>query len=336
MAPKIHLKNYIKWISITALAMLFIGIIIVFAGFAAGDFNMAQIFSASNSQSKPVTKTVEDAASKNSFVIDINSGDIVVKESETGEFKITYQATGLVFEDKGGEVSLKTENPMKKWYRAINIAGLDSYITVEMPKSFEGSLNISTDFGKIDFDGSFNLEKADFKSGSGKMFVKGITTNKSITIRTDFGEIKAENLYAGEDISIKTASGKIFSSGIETKDKCLIKSDFGKIELANAKGAELNVECASGEVKLSTVRFDKDMNVKSNFGAVIVDEVFSENIKIRVDSGSIKGTIDGSYSDFAIISDSGITNSNLSNKTEGKYRLEVDTDFGDVQINFTE
>lgn len=132
------------------------------------------------------------------------------------------------------------------------------------------------------------------------------------------GAIKVNGINSGSTFTAKTTSGSISADDITCSGECLLNSSSGSVALKNISCETLTAKCTSGSVK--------------------VIDVTSDNISLSTTSGSIKGTIEGSQSDYSIKAKTVSGHNNLLdatfNSSDGPKSLRAESTSGSINVTF--
>jgi len=338
MTGKFHIKNYVRWISLTAVIMIVIGCVVTFAGFASGGFKMNALFGLDESIYR--TKVVEGKNSSiDSIVVDADVAEITLKHSDSSDYELEYPSNRYSCQTEGDRIVItgSSAERSRPWYQAVFFnTSFDERVVLKVPLSFSGTVELHSDFGQIKVADDFTFDSLILKSDNGKIHTGRLTVNGDAIIRSNFGTIQIEALAASGDVQIKNDNGKISIKEMTGFEIAEITSSFGNMELCDIGGRLLTVQNDNGEVELHSVSLESKLSVKSNFGSIKCDRVFAPDILLHSDNGSIKGTIDGNESDFDINYQADAGSGSFLSKGNGKYSVEARASFGSIDLEFSE
>lgn len=338
MKGKFHIKNYVRWICITAVVMVIIGCAVMFAGYASGGFKANALVGLEDT-----VYTTETVAGGNgaidSITVDADMAEITVQYSDTDDCILEYPVNRYSYKTEGGHISIdgsraKRERP---WYQAFFFGtSFDDHVTLKLPKSYKGKLDLHSDFGEIRLTDDFTFDSLSIRNDNGETRTGRLTVNGDASIRSNFGNIQVESLIASGDIQVKNDNGKTVireMTGFGTAD---ITSSFGSMELYSMDGGDLLIQNDNGEVDLRDVALQNRLSVKANFGSIKCKSVFAPDIYLHSDNGSINGTIEGSENDFDVLFLAEVGSGSYSSRGSGKYSIEAKTNFGSIDLDFSE
>lgn len=150
-----------------------------------------------------------------------------------------------------------------------------------------------------------------------------------ISLNTASGDIEVYD--ANGTVYARTANGDIeIANGEFTAVKC--SNEYGDIELSSVTADSIKLEVNKGDIDIE----DTDGNITAycNYGDINIENITGDNIELSSDFGDIEGTIRGSATDYSIMSQTRAGSSNLSDSSGGSKTLKVETDRGDVEIDF--
>ncbi|MDE6260244.1 MAG: DUF4097 family beta strand repeat-containing protein [Oscillospiraceae bacterium] len=135
------------------------------------------------------------------------------------------------------------------------------------------------------------------------------TVLEKVDVKTDLGDVFLSNVYAAEKIEAKTALGDVECYDVRAPKKLTLKSDLGDVTLGMEElysGVDIDLETNLGQVEanLGCSELDCEYELKCSLGTVTV------NGRNQGDKAERKG----SYS----------------------YKLDAESDLGDVNVYFTQ
>ena len=90
----------------------------------------------------------------------------------------------------------------------------------------------------------------------------------------------------------------------------------------------------NGTIFLKEVNAPEGLKAVSKFGDIRLDKAGSQKFELESSNGSITGSIRGREEEYQILVEKEFGDSNLQSKLEGKYLLDISTNFGDIDIRF--
>lgn len=116
-----------------------------------------------------------------------------------------------------------------------------------------------------------------------------------------------------------------------------VSTDGGFITLTNVTSSgNIDLEVENGEIEMFGVITAKSLEVESSTGDISHKDgiITADKISFSSDVGDILATLAGAESDYTVLIEKDLGSSNISNSTAGPRRLEVELDFGSVEIYF--
>lgn len=337
MKGKFHIKNYVRWICITAVVMVVIGCAVAFTGYAAGGFKLNALVGLD--ETTYATKTVEGKSSSiDTIVVDTDAADIRLSYSDTSDYVLEYPENRYSCKTDGGQIKIEGSSAERNrpWYQAFFFNNsFDERVILKVPQNFSGMVELNSDFGQIRITDDFTFDGLNIRSDNGAIRTGRLTVNGDAAIRSNFGSIDMEALTVSGDVQIKNDNGKISVKEMTGFGAADIRSNFGSTELSNIEGGSLAVQNDNGEVNLRGVSLKSRLSVNSNFGSIKCDRVFAPDIYLQSDNGSIKGTIEGNENDFDILYQAEVGSGSYSARGNGKYAIEAKSNFGSIDLDFS-
>lgn len=219
------------------------------------------------------------------------------------------------YSDEGGNVTLKTR--FNSWFFGFwfHFNPDKIAISVGVPRSFKGELDLSGATGDITVRGIENLNELEANISTGEVTVESVKAEKCKLTATT-GSVNVNGLTANGDVLLKNTTGGIKAYGIVTKG--LVKT-----EVTTGK-TEIEADC-------------KIFRAKSTTGSVNMTVKNAEEIEANCTTGSIKGKIYGVKEDFDIATSTTTGSSDISDRTnENGRKLRVKTTTGSISIRFIE
>lgn len=155
-------------------------------------------FSINSSSDKEVTEQKHSLQDINLIDINLDVGDITIKETENNEIKI-IQTTNYNGEDKR-ELEISTNgNTLKierKNSKFIDKIGSNKYIDLEiyMPLNYNKDLSINSAVGDIDIETKFDLNKLEINLAVGDIEFKEDVKANDLNISSSVGDIEMQNI----------------------------------------------------------------------------------------------------------------------------------------------
>lgn len=110
-----------------------------------------------------------------------------------------------------------------------------------------------------------------------------------------------------------------------------------KLEVPNPLPCKLVISSTKNDVVLPEIVVEGGIDIQINDGAIALDSISVQgDISLNAKNGNISGNLIGNYEDYSIQANAHKGDSNLpENKAEGTKALIVNTNNGDIEIEFT-
>lgn len=279
------MKKSTKIWLIVAASLVFAGIIIFTAGMTAADWDF-QILG--NKEYTTVTHSVSVGFTD----ITINSfeSDITFAFSDDGRCKVVcYEENDrqyLVSVENG--VLLITAQDESKWYDHIGFDFKNPKITVYLPKSDYGMLNITDSTGDISIPADFHFKNADVFVSTGD--VNYNASGENIKIKASTGDITLAGVNANH-ITLSVSTGDITALDINAQGTVDIRVSTGETYLKNVKCGGLSSVGNTGSITLTNLVASQNISIERTTGDVKLEKCDAATLNIKTDTGDITGTI---------------------------------------------
>ena len=229
-------------------------------------------------------------------------GDDVRVELVDG-YKVTHSASVI-----DGILKIGTRDE-RQWYEYITIIPVEYEVTVYLPRTVWGTLNIDAGTGDIEIPKDFSFESVCINASTGDIsFESSVVGNATFNLSTGDVEIKSESV--GE-LAVSVSTGDIDLSHVNCKSLSTV-STTGSTELVSViVEGKLSVECSTGDVNL----------IASDAG----------EIKIKTGTGDVKGAL---LSPKIFYTETSTGRVNVPRSTEGGI-CEITTTTGDIKIELS-
>ena len=248
-------------------------------------------------------------------VFDFNAKEIAVEAenrlvkfepSSDNRIKVAYYESSkdtVYAAQKNDKLSVYNRDRKRRWFVFDFVSANVRTITIWLPQSFEGDINVETSNGSITLDDIGTLVELDLTTSNGKITLEKLSAKQEIKLSTSNGNINIKNVSCYSEINASTSNGK------------------------------LNIE------KMMASRFDG----RTSNGKVIMKDINCNNIKAHSSNGSITLHANGNKDDFEIRAHTNNFDKITLDEiriypgviNEGKaYRIDLSTSNGDIEIKF--
>jgi hypothetical protein len=230
---------------IAAIILFFSGVITIGITFAAAGFDYRKFNNMPVFEEKNLTYDITDI---NSINIETFNQHIELKSTEESVLKANYfenEETFYSFTNSDGIYKIKlTDN--QKWYQNIFNFNFDVItLTIEIPATFSGDINIINSNSKITVS-NLNINNLTLTDNNNQITLSNLTA-RNITATTDNDKILAENLNVSESAVFTSANGKIIvnNSSLNGLD---CKTSNSEISLAEIVSNDIKLYSSNGDI----------------------------------------------------------------------------------------
>lgn len=214
----------------------------------------------------------------------------------------------------------------KAWYDHIGINFHSPQITVYLPETEYGALNITEDTGDIEIPQNFKFQSVDLTLSTGDVRFLA-SASGLVKIKTSTGHICLENISA-EMLDLHTTTGNISVSNANCAGDVSATVSTGKTSLANITCKNLTSIGNTGDITLKNVIASEQFSIKRSTGDVKLDGCDAAEIRIETDTGDVKGTL---LTDKVFMAQTDTGRIDVPKTVTGG-KCEVTTDTGDIKF----
>lgn len=330
--------------------ILWIVIVFVLVGillaFLFGNMSFAKIIRQGN-QVELLNQT-ESMEGVREIRLDLINADVAIVPSDTEEISVRYEGPDSLKDDVDlavstgeGKITVTQERTRFGGFLFWNWDWAHRDITLELPESYTGSLDIGNASGNLSITGSYELASYKSKLTSGNVKISEITcedfslsgTSGNLTlgkvdagtysIDLTSGTIDAEELRG--DGKVEATSGNIdLGKVVGTAD---ISAMSGKIEISSLSGGGM-IRATSGNLRITVAESLRDLDVKASSGniSITLGEGTAYKIAAACSSGRISADFPLSYTD------SGGKHAEAEFGESPEFRLDVSVTSGNIHF----
>lgn len=216
------------------------------------------------------------------LIISKNAGSVALFASEDSEFHVIEsinreEAAFGGFEEKGNQLVFhEGERPRFQWQ-------FKSFLTVYVPKSFHGQLQLTVPSGRTWLGGLSQLDQVTIEASSGSVMLRDQGFN-SLQVTTTSGSFDGAGL-TGKDLTAKASSGSIKISNSQV-DKMACQASSGSLRMKELTFTKGNFDTNSGSLRLKHCQGKKVWGNAKNGGVRAVQCVF-EQYRLESKNGSV-------------------------------------------------
>ncbi len=137
-----------------------------------------------------------------------------------------------------------------------------SQLKINLPKGYEGKLDVSTDVGNVYIENELQLESAVINCDVGNIIVKSTQKMKKATLSTDVGNVEIQEEWNVETSSVAANVGNVTLYKAVKADKLFIDVDMGNIIVPEEVRENENYSISTDFGEIMTT--DDNMGIESN------------------------------------------------------------------------
>lgn len=260
--------------------------------------------------------------------IDTKTNDVTFVKTEESEAKVVcYEETNMAHEVtvQDGALTIKVVNT-KKWYQYIGISFHTPTLTVYLPESQYGALQIKNSTGTVEIPQDFCFESVDVTVSTGSVNIFAQTTGQT-KIKTTTGSVCVKNTSVGAlDISVST--GKVTVENVDVLGQVNIGVSTGDTYVNTLSCQTFVSRGSTGDISLTSVMVAQSLDINRSTGNVKFTLCDAGDIKVKTDTGSVKGSF---ISDKVFHAKSDTGRINIPSTTQGGSCF-IETDTGNIFI----
>ena len=258
------MKKAKKTVLLAASACVVLGLIIVTAGFAALDFDIAKLNPVRLTEhSYPVKETFD------SILIESGQCNVCLLPSADGSCEVVCRAA----ENLSSHVSVKDgvltvqESDERAWYEHLLGGWERMRLEIMLPQSAYQSLTITSASGDVQVPEGFRFANAQITTASGGVsFLAEV--EGTLSVQTTSGDISAAKAQP-QNLQLTTASGRIALDRIISTGALRAESVSGDVILQGCDADSLHIQTVSGSIS-GTLLSQKAFETTTASGSVRV------------------------------------------------------------------
>lgn len=336
-------KTWTKWAVRIGCVLLALGLIISGASYAVMGFSLRLFNSPRSPVAEPETYsfTGDEVAE-----VDIESGFRQIRVEGDAGLKapeLTISADVFEYQLEAGRngpklVVRETEQARNggwRWFQLFTYHSADdSDVVLRLPEDYGGFLKLKSSFGGVRIESLTGLESVTVESSNEAVRISDVAVKTEMEVASSFGDITMQNSGA-ESLSIRDANGNVKLEGCWAGDTA-VSTEFGGLRVKDSGFRKLRLENSNGDTKVESVDAEESLRYHSSFGGLSFSGLKCPDLELRSENGGIQGTLLGAERDYQISAEVKFGDTNLQGSLEGKNRLIVESEFGDVKITFSE
>ena len=215
------------------------------------------------------------------FVTTSGEAKVVVEERENIEHQVTVNDDTLDIR--------YTEGQMKWYEKMFNFNWKKEKITVYLPVTTYGDVDIECSTGAMKIKGNYTFNNLNVKASTGALFLNSDITNK-IDIKMSTGAVRLEDVNAKE-ASIITSTGDMSLENVNVEEKLYVKASTGDCTFEKVRAKDLEAKFSTGDMTLKDVLVENHVEFKASTGRFTFSAFDCDTLNCKTDTGDIKGSI---------------------------------------------
>lgn len=221
----------------------------------------------------------------------------------------------------------------------------DMPIDIYVPRNYRGMLNLCTSHARI---GAANLELASrfhALTSNAAIELHGVLAT-ALELKTSNAKVIVDNVAAfGEPDQqgelqptlsrIASSNGALQLSGLSTLGPLECTSSNGSLKMRGvAVQGALNCVTSNGSIHMDDVSVQETASIRTSNASISLDRLLARDIALKTNNGSIKGSVIGQLSDFAVDSHTSNAKNSLPSNTSGPRKLSAHTSNANISLEF--
>lgn len=277
------MKKGTKTALVVAAILMALGIVVCAVGFGAVNFK----FSGLGNEKVTITTFMIDESFEN-IKIDTDVCSIRIEPSRDGSCHVeARELEQLSYNyDVQSNTLVISEVDIRSWYENISFSFAKAEVALLLPEAEYNTLSFNSDTGDIYVGGDISFKNVNIDTDTGNMDFDGSKV-VAFVAETDTGDISLVNTSCMEFIA-DTNTGNIDMKKLIATGSIKINTDTGDVNFDGCDAASLDVDTDTGNVK-GTLLSPKTFITETDTGSVFVPHSSSGgNCKIVTDTGDIK------------------------------------------------
>ena len=314
-----------------------------FAGFAMTGFDTDAFVHFANvttdADYQLVNETVADSGF-NSVVIKTVDEQVVLKPSADDDFHLSYYITTedstrvtqtAELSTNDGVLKLEIKNK-QKWFTINLTVAVQKPLTVEIPASYLGGIDIVTTNSDITANLANNFNSVRFKTTNGDVTANGFSVVKDFIINSINNGITVSGISC-DSFTAATTNGRVSVEDSAVTDKCELRTSNGSITVSSTSCDSFTAATTNGKVSVEDSAVTGKCELRTSNSSITVTDSSFGSLKVH--------TTDGKIGLSSVTSDkieADTSNSSIDIAVNGayeSYRTEVRTSNSTIRINGT-
>lgn len=285
------------------ISVAILGTLFLIIGLATVNFDIRKLSANFDDDAEytEIKKSEEYDATK--IKIDVYNNKIKFLKSDDANFNISYfesEKNSVEYSVEDGLISITAREPRRKWFFSLFSWGITkpSVITVAVPKSFSGIIDIKTINGSVSVLSLESIQSLRLKTSNGTLTAKDMTINGDVSMTSSNRDIITANLVCDE-ITMNTSNGKVSTTKL-TANRIDGTTSNGSIYYKNVISEKIYATSSNGSIEMliSGIYADYEIDVSTSLGSIKIEgsKVSSSVINSGADKKAKAKTSNGSIS----------------------------------------
>ena len=255
--------------------------------------------------------------------------------------------TDVFIESQHGPIQMNTIQS-----DTLQVRGSYSDITLT-DMTIAKKLNLSNEHAAITFD-KLNADELKVTGSYSDIRLKDVTLAQALSLENEHGTISLERMKADALILSSSYSDTSFQE-VSLQKNIHIDNEHSALNLGSLRAQSLDLTSDYGDIEGKVFQIEQavdisiehsainianleatDLQLTSSYGDCIITNTTAQNIIADLYHGSISTILKGSLDDFHIVSEASHGENMLPTQynKDGKQKLQINTDYGDIDISF--
>lgn len=269
------------------------------------------------------------------LIVDCTTSEVRIGVADGEEIVFTYTENAKfqpTISHEDGTVTFRA--PKIRDFISFGWFSRKTVVDITLPRNFSGDLTLKTTTGTVDarLDG-LTVGKVNAHVTTGSLSLAGITATE-VNATSTTGRLTLTDVSSVGDVTATCTTGHLTAERITSGDTMKLNTTTGSIradEIQAATAFHAVMTTGRGEYHVTS----PDIAIESTTGNIIFAASGAENLRLKSTTGDIRGTVDGTVTDYAVDYHTTTGESNLPRKTDGAKKLYAETTTGDITVTFS-
>lgn len=281
------------------------------------------------STTKHLTNIYEITDAFENISIDTKTADVAFYLSADGTCKVVCEEDQKLLHTvtvSGNTLSVNLVDN-RAWYDYIGISTGKTKVSIYLPNSEYGLLDVKNSTGDVEIAKDFSFESISVSLSTGDVRCFADVSGHFM-IKANTGDVTLEKVDVGS-LDIKVSTGAVNIAEVISSADVKIEVSTGKTNISGLKCKNFLSDGGTGRITLKNVVASGKFDIERSTGEVIFEGCDAAEIYVDTDTGDVRGTL---LSDkiFTVETDTGKVD--VPRSISGGI-CEIETDTGDVKIS---